>query len=100
LTAIAQLGNCRAMRLRRIAAAISAVFFAGVVLLVTIALALGVLLVGIAVMLKEPQGIVAIGTLGICALILWAGFSVAFGKDAGAEEATEPEQTAGSTLDG
>jgi hypothetical protein len=69
-----------------------------VLLLLLIALALGVLLVGIAVMIKEPQGIVAIGTLGLVAVILWFGFALVFGRDDDSGEEPKQPETAGESL--
>ncbi len=85
------------MRLRKAAALLGSLLIRAVLFVVLIALALLVLAVGIAVMRKEPQGIVAIGTLGLCALLVWGAFYVAFSRESdGGETPDSPESSAGS----
>jgi hypothetical protein len=82
------------MWLRRFGEMILTLLLRVVIVLVLVALALGVLLLGIAVMLKEPQGIVAFGTLGVSGALLFFAFHLVFGGK-GDEESEQPESTAG-----
>ncbi len=84
------------MRLRR-----TGNFLMGMlILLVSIALALGVLLVGIAVMIKEPQAIVLVGTPLLCLAIVLVGLVIAQGDFFGVEAASERSEGSGPSPEG